>query len=170
MTNEFMTSRSAKVLSLLLQMAFNEFKYKSSNEEIFSHFLESIKAALENNEVELGLSAWVDALVPIREWANNPTNSSPMERETKPTWNDQVAEIFNAFFASSASKDVCCPCGEANEMFSFQDHFRQYHLLAEAPPGYMVRKNRSSAKARKSVMQKRKRVEFDIEHVTEDEV
>jgi len=148
-STEFTTSKSAKVLSQFLCAQFNDFKYSSEEEDIFDQFLDSIKAALKNNEVELALKAWVDALDPIRKWANDNADASVGERQKRADCNNKVEKIFDAFFSSPASKSVECPCGEANKMFSFQDHFRMFHLLAAPPSSYKVAQTRKPSGRKK---------------------
>lgn len=148
-STEFTTSKSAKTLSHFLCTNFSDFKYASEEHDVYDQFLDSIKAAFSNNDAKAALKAWVDALDPIRNWANNTVDGSAEERQKRANWKSKAAKAFDTFFASPASKSVRCPCGEANGMFSFQDHFRMSHLLA-APPSSVSSKQKPSLRKLKS--------------------
>ena len=152
-STEFTTSKSAKTLSHFLCTKFRDFKYSSEEQDVYDQFLDSIKAAFNNNDdVKVALKAWFDALDPIRKWANS-IDGNAKELQKKVNWKNKVAKVFDTFFASPASKGIICPCGEANGMFSFQDHFRMSHLLATPPPNVW--------QTRKPSVRKRKRAARD---------
>jgi len=127
----FGTPKSARAIAGFIAAQFNDltdFGY-DGEEDCLGRFLYAVNLALENNEVELALRAWVDTSGILRSWGR-PRKGDASTKGIKKMWNN--------FFISPKSKGVSCPCGKQNKAVSLEEHFRCYHLLDEPPKEKVV--------------------------------
>lgn len=131
----FATARSAKPISSLLVGGIKATDCGlERDDDLYDRFLLFVTLALENDEVELGLKAWVDAWAVI--WKR-------MHSRRRHDWQTKSEKLWGAFFKRPASNRIACPClkQDAN---SLEDHFRLHHL----PPVQIAAPKAPSAKHR----------------------
>jgi hypothetical protein len=129
----FTTPKSARAIAAFVAAQFEDvtdFGY-NKKDDCLEQFLYAVKLAMENNEVEVALRAWVDTSDILRSWVL-PRKGAASGKGIKNAWNE--------FFLSSISEGMSCPCGKQSKSVTFEEHFRCYHLLDEPPKGKITAK------------------------------
>ncbi|KAH7357103.1 hypothetical protein BKA65DRAFT_474895 [Rhexocercosporidium sp. MPI-PUGE-AT-0058] len=77
---EFTTPLSVKVLSVLLNSQFDRFKDKWLQSELPGQFIESVELALNQNQIQVGVDAWINTQDRLRLWFDTEQDESEATR------------------------------------------------------------------------------------------
>ncbi|KAL5323908.1 hypothetical protein ACEPPN_008450 [Leptodophora sp. 'Broadleaf-Isolate-01'] len=136
---EFTTSLSVKVLSALLNAQFDRFKDQWLQSELPRQFIESVELALTQNQVLVGVDAWINAQDRIRLWYDKEQDSNDATRnqywaDRRPDWEKEVRSVWGAFFRSpySGAIEKCLCKGMIQGRYqTFKEHFYLEHLVVD---------------------------------------
>lgn len=135
-TMEFNSPMAAKVLSALFLSGFHVRKDPYAQAELPGEFIEAVALALRENQVLLGIEAWISVKEHILRWADTSEDRHEATRnefwiERRLGWKKKVTETWNEFFSSIHSQKVVCPCGDMEAGESFREHFRAEHMFVK---------------------------------------
>lgn len=134
-TLEFMTPVSVKVLSTLLNAQFDRFKDQWLQSELPGQFLESVELALTQNQVQVGMEAWINTQDRLRLWFDKDQDFHESTRnqywmDRRAGWEKKVRDVWATFFRSSHSRSsLSCPCKRMRRGQTLQEHFYAEHFV-----------------------------------------
>ena len=123
LANDFNTTTSSKTFAALFSAGLDTVDGGHFQAEYFDRFLSSVNLGLDNNRVQLALSAWVDSLERTREWAEEKTNAA---------WVKKAGKMWDQYVESPQAKKLVCPCGKRTGKGGFKEHFKVSHSLTPA--------------------------------------
>ncbi|TVY59536.1 JmjC domain-containing histone demethylation protein [Lachnellula suecica] len=116
-TMDFVTPESSRGFVKLLGTYLDVRGFNSPfTVQCFEQFLASIDLALSHNRIQLAVSSWLEALDPIRQYAENDK-----------IWRKDMTVIWEEFLETAAAKKIICPCGRGVRG-NFSSHFQAEHL------------------------------------------